>query len=84
MPTLPRFGVLTIMQHAHTGYVIFDQRTGRITDGVYAVLPLALDVAASTEARGRGADANMTPKAEALGLRFPGRQSQARARRKSA
>ena len=84
MPPLPRFGVLTIMQHAHTGYVIFDQRTGRITDGVYAVLTLALDVAAANEALGRVAYAEMTPDAEALGLRFPGRQTQARARRKSA
>ena len=81
---MPRFAVLTIKQHDHTGYVIFDQRTGRITDGVYAVLTLALDVAASNEARGGGAYENMTPDAEALGLRFPGRQSQARARRKSA
>jgi hypothetical protein len=81
---MPRFGVLTIQQHDRTAYVIFDRQTARITDGVYAVLNLALDVAAYNEALGAVAQAGMTPHAEALGLRFPGRQPQARARRTSA
>ena len=73
---IPRFGVLTIhMIDGRHGYVIFDRQTARITDGVYGVLGLALDVAAANEALGRVAYEGMTPDAEALGLRFPGRRA---------
>jgi len=71
--TSPRFGVLTIVvQSGRHGYVIVDTLTGRITDGVYDVRDTALDVAAGSETSGPPTD--MTPTAEALGLRFPGRR----------
>ena len=77
----PRFAVLALAP-GETGerYVIFDRHTARITDGVYGLLEMALEVAAYTEAGGRPAE-DMTPTAEALGLLFPtptqGEQEQA-------
>ena len=71
--TSRRFGVLTIvLPSTQHGYVIVDTQTGRITDGVYAVRAMALDVAAASEIAGPPTD--MTPPAEALGLRFPSRR----------
>ena len=70
----PRFGVLTIVvPSGRHGYVIVDTQTGRITDGVYTIRDMALAVAAHNDARGEPAE-DMTPTAEALGLRFPGRR----------
>lgn len=69
-PPVPRFAVLTLaLPNEHHGYVIFDRQTARITDGVYTFLSLALEVAAYNEERGVPT-ADMTPDAEALGLRF--------------
>jgi len=72
MPS-PRFGVLTIVPaDGRQRYVVFDQQTGCIVDGVYARMPDALAVAMRCNSRG-DAPAHMTPNAEALGLRFPRR-----------
>jgi len=68
-----RFGVLTIVPaDGRQRYVVFDLETGCIVDGVYARLPDALDVAMGCNSQG-GAPVDMTPSAEALGLRFPRR-----------
>jgi len=75
---LPRFGVLTIVPaDGRQRYVIVDQQTGRIVDGVYARMTEALDVATLCESE-VGAPEGMTPNADALGLRFPGRQQSRR------
>jgi hypothetical protein len=72
MTTLPRYAVLTLafdLKHCPRGYVIYDQGTGRIVDGVYAVKDMALAVAGHCCLHGPPDD--MTPHAEALGLLFP-------------
>jgi hypothetical protein len=69
--TRPCFAVLTIVgATGQRGYVIFDCLTARITDGVYAILDLALDVAAHNE-RLDGNASGMPPTTDGLGLRFP-------------
>lgn len=70
----PRFGVLPLAPNGRQScYVIYDLHTQRITNGVYHVLDMALDNAASAEAHGADV-ADMTPDAEGLGLIFPPRQ----------
>jgi hypothetical protein len=68
---LSRFGVLTIVPaDGRQRYVIVDQQTGRIVDGVYARMAEALEVATLCQSQG-SAPEDMTPTADALGLRFP-------------
>jgi len=68
-----RFAVLTIVPaDGRQRYVVFDQETGCIVDGVYARLSDALEVAMGCNSRGE-APTDMTPNADALGLRFPRR-----------
>ena len=75
---VPRFGVLTIVPaDGRQRYVIMDQQTGCIVDGVYARMAEALDVATLCNSRG-DAPGDMTPTADALGLRFPGRKQSRR------
>jgi hypothetical protein len=66
-----RFGVLTIVPaDGRQRYVIVDQQTGCIVDGVYARLAEALEVATLWQSQGCAPE-DMTPTADALGLRFP-------------
>jgi hypothetical protein len=73
-----RFGVLTIVPtDGRQRYVIVDQQTGCIVDGVYVRVAEALDVATLCNSRGDAPD-DMTPNADALGLRFPKHQQSRR------
>jgi hypothetical protein len=70
--TSPRFAVLPLAPvNGHPSYVIVDQATGRIVDGVYSVRAMALDVAAFYSGSDLPVPEERTPSAEGLGLLFP-------------
>ena len=70
---MPRFAVLPIMPDGQRRYVVYDQVTQRIVDGVFADRDAALCCADFLAGCGPPSGAALTPNAAALGLLVPPR-----------